>query len=61
MGCALVASTFGYRGEAVQLNPLGYKSARRVLELGRVAFFAQPDQDLLSAVSAEVAADDLLP
>jgi len=42
-------------------EPLGYRSARQVLDLGRAAFFAHPAEDLPAAVSPQVAADDLLP
>lgn len=41
--------------------PLGYLSARKVLELGRTAFFGRPEDDLPVAESAQIAADDLLP
>src|ERR1039457_3553506 len=42
-------------------TPLGFKSARRVVDLGRAAFFAYPDGDLPKAESAQIASDDLLP
>ena len=43
------------------LQPLGYKSARRALELGRGAFFSNPVEDLPGSESTQIAADDLLP
>jgi hypothetical protein len=42
-------------------QPLGYLSARRVLDLGRSAFFGSDDADLPKAESDEVAVDDRTP
>ena len=41
--------------------PLGYSTAKRVLELGRGEFFGTHSTDLPQRRSAEVSADDLLP
>lgn len=44
-----------------QNNPLGFETARRVVELGRSAFFRGPKEDKPKAESPQIAADDLLP
>jgi hypothetical protein len=45
----------------VSLEPLGYSSALGALELGRAAFFPPRYEDLPTANSPQIAADDLLP
>ncbi len=41
--------------------PLGYRTARRVVELGRAAFFGSDDADLPNNRSAQLQADDRTP
>jgi len=49
------------RVAAQERAPLGYLAARRVVELGRTAFFDAHRLDIPVADAAEIAADDLLP
>jgi hypothetical protein len=46
---------------SMDLNPLGFRTARSVLDCGRAAFFGTADADLPVGRTGDVAADDRIP